>query len=244
LLGLINQVSIVVPTLNAATTLPYCLDPLVGVGEIIVTDGGSTDDSRAVAEKYGARWLTSAPGRGAQLRKGAAAAAGDWLLFLHADTVLDRDWDAAAEQHMGKAPEAAGYFRFRLNSPAWQARMIEAGVRLRVRMLALPYGDQALLIRRDVYGHAGGYRPLPLLEDLDLVRRLGRRRLREIRCDAVTSAARWREDGWLSRSTRNGVCLALYYAGASPERIAGLYAGPERARREQSGTGPADLRVR
>jgi rSAM/selenodomain-associated transferase 2 len=220
---LIGSVSVVIPTLNAAASLADCLARLDGAREVIVVDGGSDDETRPIARQKGARLITSPPGRGAQLGAGADAATGDWLLFLHADTLLGSDWRTAAERHMTSAPDAAGYFRFRLQSNAWQARLIEAGVKLRVALLKLPYGDQALLIRRDVYDRIGGFRPLPLLEDVDLVRRLGRNRLRVIQSDAVTSAARWQQDGWLRRSARNAACLALYLAGASPERIAPLY---------------------
>jgi hypothetical protein len=167
--------------------------------------------------------VTSPRGRGVQLRAGAEEATGEWLLFLHADTLLGSGWRDAADRHMSNAPHAAGYFRFRLQSDAWQARLIEAGVRLRGRLFALPYGDQALLISRELYNRVGGFKPMPLFEDVELVRRLGRRRLRLLQADAVTSAARWQQDGWFARSARNVGCLALYLAGARPERVARLY---------------------
>lgn len=191
--------------------------------EIIVVDGRSSDDSELIARQHGARTIVSQRGRGIQLHAGAQAASGDWLLFLHADTLLGFHWRSAADQHITTAPHAAGHFRFRLASDAWQARLIEAGVRLRVRLLGLPYGDQALLISRELYHKVGGYKPLPLLEDVDLIRRLGRRRLRPVQADAVTSAARWQQDGWFVRSVRNIACLALYLAGASPNSVARLY---------------------
>jgi hypothetical protein len=111
-----------------------------------------------------------------------------------------------------------------LDDPAWQARLLERAVALRVRWLRLPYGDQGLLISRALYEAVGGYHPLPLMEDVDLVRRIGRGRLRVLDVAAVTSAERWRRDGWLGRSLRNLSCLALYTLGVSPERIARLYA--------------------
>ncbi len=210
--------------MNAAGTLPACLDGLQGAEEVVVVDGGSTDETRAVAQAHGA-WLIPAPkGRGVQLRAGAEAATGDWLLFLHADTRLAEGWRKAVQRHVDDAPRAAACFRFRLQSNAWQARVLERGVTARVRLLALPYGDQALLISRTLYDKIGGYRPLPLMEDVDLVRRIGRSRLRMLDVEAVTAADRWERDGWFSRSARNLACLALYGAGVSPERVARLYA--------------------
>jgi rSAM/selenodomain-associated transferase 2 len=224
--------SIIIPTLDAAATLSWCLGRLSGAHELIVVDGGSSDDSRRIAQQHGARLLASPRGRGVQLRAGAEAAAGDWLLFLHADTLLGSGWNEAVERHMANQPHAAGHFRFRLQSDAWQARLIEAGVRLRARLLRLPYGDQALLIQRGLYERIGGYKPLPLFEDVDLVRRLGRGRLRLLQADAVTSATRWQQDGWLARSARNIACLALYLAGVSPQRVARLYGRSRNGRRE------------
>ena len=124
---------------------------------------------------------------------------------------------------MAGRAESAAFFSFRLDDLAWQARLVEAGVRLRVGLLALPYGDQGLLVPRRLYDQVGGFRPLPLMEDVDLVRRIGRGRLSVLEADAVTSAERWRRDGWGRRSARNLACLALYRSGVSPERVARLY---------------------
>lgn len=221
-----ERLSIVIPTLNAAKTLPSCLAQLGSAHQLVVVDGGSSDDTRGIAKEYGALLLQSPRGRGTQLRTGADAASGDWLLFLHADTVIGPGWSEAVERHCSSHAEAAGYFRFRLQSDAWQARVIEAGVAFRASIFGLPYGDQGLLVSRKLYRQIGGYKPLALLEDVDLVRRLGRRRLGPLAADAVTSAERWERDGWFARSARNLACLALYLAGASPRRVARIYHQP------------------
>lgn len=217
------MLTIVIPVLNAAASLGPCLAALNGADEIIIVDGGSTDDSAGIASRAGARVMTAPRGRGTQLRTGGAAARGDWLLFLHADTQLGAGWREAVAAHIATASDCAGTFDLRLDDVAWQARVIERGVALRVRLLGLAYGDQGLLISRHLYDEVGGFRPLALMEDVDLARRIGRHRLRRLTATALTSAERWHRDGWIRRSARNLACLALYAAGMAPARIARIY---------------------
>jgi rSAM/selenodomain-associated transferase 2 len=217
------EISVIIPTLNAAATLSATISVLGTVGEILVIDGGSRDGTAAVAEQAGARVIATPRGRGRQLEAGIAAAKGDWLLLLHADTGLTQDWRAAAAAHMRDHPGKAAYFRFALDSDAAKARRLERLVAWRCRVLALPYGDQGLLIRRDTLRDAGGMRPLPLMEDVDLIRRLGRGRLAGLQAGAMTSAVKWERDGWYRRSCRNLVCLALWHLGVPPGRIARIY---------------------
>ncbi|MHB1219888.1 MAG: TIGR04283 family arsenosugar biosynthesis glycosyltransferase [Alphaproteobacteria bacterium] len=224
-----SQLSVVIPVLNAARTLPACLAALSRWPdvEILVSDGGSSDDSTVVAVQNGARIVAGSPGRGAQLARGAAVATGDWLLFLHADTVLDQVGTRAAQEFIADPANArrAAYFRLALDDADPRARRIERFAAWRCRAWALPYGDQGLLISRAFHDSLGGYRPLPLMEDVDLVRRIGRARLVMLDGTAVTSAARYRRDGWLARPLRNLFCLALYFAGVPPRAILPLYAG-------------------
>ena len=217
------MLTVVIPTFNAGDSLAACLAALDGADEVIVVDGGSTDDSAAIAKRMGAHVLSAPRGRGTQLRAGGEAARGDWLLFLHADTLLATCWCKAVATHVATAPGCAGHFDLRLDDHAWQARVIERGVAMRVRLLALPYGDQGLLISRRLYEEVGGFHPLALMEDVDLVRRIGRRRLRHLDATALTSAVRWRRDGWLRRSGRNLACLALFGLGVASTRIARFY---------------------
>ena len=220
------KISAIVPALNAAEHLPACLAALSEADEIIVVDSGSSDATNAVARELGARLIDAPRGRGSQLAAGAEAATGDALLFVHADTRLTAGWAELAQRHLAGSPRPA-CFRFRLDDAAWQARVIERGVALRTRLFGLPYGDQGLLIRREAYERSGGYRPLALLEDVELHRRVGRPVM--LGADAVTSAERWRRDGWARRSLRNLACLALWQAGVSPDWLAALYDRPRRA---------------
>jgi rSAM/selenodomain-associated transferase 2 len=217
------KISIVIPTLNAAASLPATLAVLAPVFEIIVADGGSTDATAAVARVGGATVITAQRGRGAQLAAGIAAASEDWLLLLHADTRLTPGWHAEAAKHIAENPEKAAWFRFTLDSADPRARRLERLVGWRCRILALPYGDQGLLIHRETLGAVGGMRALPLMEDVDLVRRLGRHRLIGLNAGAVTSAAKWERDGWYRRSARNLLCLSLWHLGVPAARIARFY---------------------
>ena len=119
--------------------------------------------------------------------------------------------------------DKAAYFRFGLDDGSASARRLEAMVAWRSRALALPYGDQGLLISRELYERIGGFRPLPIMEDVDIVRRLGRRRLHALAGRAVTSAAKFRRRGYLLRSTRNLFCLALFFLGVPTPLIARIY---------------------
>jgi len=218
------------PTLNAAVELPATLEPLVAgavdglVAQLVIADGGSGDQTLAIADAAGADIVRTEAGRGAQLAAGAARARGDWLLFLHADTRLDPDWVGKVRDFVGRnGPEYAGYFRFALDDERLRARLLERVVALRSRLLALPYGDQGLLISRRLYDRIGGFEPLPLMEDVAIARRLGRKCLRPIGARAVTSAARYRREGYLRRGMRNLACLTGYFVGIAPDRLVRFY---------------------
>jgi rSAM/selenodomain-associated transferase 2 len=222
------MLSVVIPTLQAGGTLAATLDAVtgaVGVGEVVVADAGSTDATRAIAAEAGARVIAAPRGRGMQLAAGAAAATGDWFLFLHADTVPAPGWDGAVGSFIGDPAhgERAAVFRFALDDPSPAARRLERWVDWRTRGLGLPYGDQGLLIARDFYTAVGGFKPMPLMEDVDLVRQIGRSRLAVLDVAAVTSAARYRKDGYMRRGLRNLTCLSLFFLGVDPRRIERFY---------------------
>lgn len=222
-------VSVVIPVLDAADRIGPTLSTLTEglmegvIAELVLADGGSADDIAGLAEAVGADLIAAPRGRGTQLAAGADATRAPWLLFLHADTVLSPGWARAVAAHLEQGRDCAGYFRLRFQSPAAMARVVERWANLRARLFGLPYGDQGLLIHRDLYARLGGYPALPLMEDVALARRLGRRRLRALASDAVTSAERYERDGWLLRGWRNLSTLVLYFLGVSPERLAQRY---------------------
>jgi rSAM/selenodomain-associated transferase 2 len=226
------MISVVIPTLNAEKTLARCLERLIPgvvvgtVREVVIADGGSTDETAAIAEATGATFIEAPQGRGSQLAAGAAVARGDWLLFLHADTVLEQGWEAEAASFIERAMpgrERAASFRFALDDFEPAARRLEALVALRCRLFALPYGDQGLLISKRHYRKIGGFKPMALMEDVDIMRRIGRNRLVMLRARAITSAERFRSEGYLRRSGRNLSILLLYALRVPPRVLARLY---------------------
>ncbi|HQT63606.1 MAG: hypothetical protein B7Z75_06860 [Acidocella sp. 20-57-95] len=215
------MLSVVIPTLNAAHTLPACLTSLAPgqhlIGEIIIVDGGSRDETLRYAGT--AKIIHAPPGRGGQLRAGIAAASGAWLMLLHADTQLSTNWPEAVA---GLGAAEAGYFRLKFISRHPMARLIERGAALRCLLFKLPYGDQGLVISQNLLAQGGGMPDLPLMEDVALVRRL-RRFLRPLPAAANTSAERYERGGWVRRPLKNLFCLALYFLGVPPAKIKRLY---------------------
>lgn len=218
-------ISIVIPTLNAAEALLESLPALMEglhtglVRELIVTDGGSTDQTLEIAEEAGAEIVTGTPSRGGQLQRGCAVAKGEWLLVLHADTVLQEGWSKDVGEHLPTGNPAAFLLTFQASGfwPAWVA----GWANMRSRVFSLPYGDQGLLVSRRAYDKATGYPDQPLMEDVALVRALPRITLLNTR--AVTSADRYARAGWVRRGARNLWTLIRYFLGADPERLAQAY---------------------
>ncbi len=227
-------ISVIIPVLNDAAALRRALDALVTDGrvEVIVVNGGRRDREMLAMEQEwrSVRWLVSGPGRGRQMNFGAREARGEWLLFLHADTRLSPGWIDELAAVADDDTIVGGSFRFRLDVDSWWARAIERGVAIRVRVGNLPFGDQALFVRRGAFAALDGYAEWPLMEDVDLVRRLRHSgRLHHSRRPAVTSARRWEADGWMHRSARNVALLLLFFAGVSPAWLARHYQ-PRRGR--------------
>lgn len=223
-------ISVIIPTYNAAAEVGPCLAALVPgavsgqVRELIISDGGSTDDIAEIAEGSGAEFVSGPQGRGGQLARGADQAKGPWLLFLHADTVLDDGWIDAVGRFVAQARvDQAASFTFALSDPDPQARRIEKWARRRARWFGLAYGDQGLLINKQHYQSLGGFPDQALMEDVALVRRIGKRNLSILPVAAQTSPTRYRRDGYWKRPLKNLMLVSLYLLGVPADRLARLY---------------------
>jgi rSAM/selenodomain-associated transferase 2 len=211
----------VLPTLNAGENLDLLLSQLSDQGiKVIVSDGGSEDNTLEAALKNDARLVLGSPGRGSQLKRGAKwAGECDWFLFIHADSRLEDGWYERLQTHIRDHPNKAGYFNLRFDSPRFAARIIELCVKIRCGLFALPYGDQALFISRAQYDAVGGYSPMALFEDVHLVQAIGRTGLRRMDGVIVTSADKFERDGYFSRGWRNFRLLRRYLKGEPIERL-------------------------
>jgi rSAM/selenodomain-associated transferase 2 len=223
------MISVVIPTLDAEATLPDTLSALIPasvdglVREVIVVDAASQDRTREIADWAGADVIAARPGRGGQFATGAAWARQPWLLFLHSDSVLDPGWEREASHFIEKVDKdpsrtAAAVFRLALDDEGFAPRLLEGLARLRSAALRLPYGDQGLLVPRRLFEAVGGYRDLPAGEDVDLARRLGRRRIKLLRTRAVSSARSYQEEGYLRRILSDQLSLVQHAVRVSPAR--------------------------
>lgn len=220
-------VSIVIPTLNAAAGLPRCLEALMEavaeglIREVIFTDGGSQDKTLEIAEACGALLVSGPASRGGQLKRGCAVANGEWLLVLHADTCLKPGWAQVVSAHIKDKNSPVACFRLTFDSPVFAASLVAGWANWRSRWFGLPYGDQGLLIRSDHYQNCGGFNDQPLMEDVDLVRRVGR--ITILTAVASTSAEKYLREGWITRGFRNLTVLLRYFLGVSPEKLSRIY---------------------
>jgi rSAM/selenodomain-associated transferase 2 len=217
-------ISVIVPVLQDTEALGQLLGalPIYPDVEIIIVDGGADPMIDALVQpRSDVRVLRTTAGRGHQMNVGAQQARGTWLIFLHADSQPPPEWINEVRNAAQDTGTVGGWFQFQLDSGAWQARTLEWLVALRVRLLRLPYGDQGFFVRRSVFEAMGGYRPWPIMEDVDFIARLVRvGPVRRSHVRLRTSARRWERDGWLRRSGRNLILLCLYFLGVSPETLA------------------------
>ncbi len=223
--GSADSISIIIPTLNEERVIGETLCGLDGsdIAEIIVVDGGSEDATVEIAMAAGTRVLRERANRGRQQNAGAAHASGDILLFLHADTSLPRGFECQVRETLSGVRVCAGAFRFGTDQGGWRMRVVEWMVDLRSRLIELPYGDQAIFLRTETFRGLGGFAEIPLMEDLDLVRRLKRvGRVALADGTAVTSARRWKQEGFLRLTWTHQLCILGYYLGVRLDRLAHL----------------------
>jgi hypothetical protein len=220
------SVSVVIPALNEAEQLGQTLSALTASPdvEVIVVDGGSSDATLAIARAAGVRALAARPPRAVQMNAGAAAAAGDILLFLHADTRLPAGFQEPVRRALASPRVAAGAFRLGIDSAGWGLRIIERAANWRSRFLQMPYGDQALFLHRDTFWELGGFPAMSIMEDFEFIRRLQRRgRIATVSDSVKTSPRRWLQVGIGKTWLINQAIIAAYCLGASTERLASWY---------------------
>jgi uncharacterized protein len=242
-----RTISVIIPTLNEAAQLARALEHAAAgqPKEIIVADGGSSDDTARIAEAGGAKVLRTEANRARQMNAGAAVALGETLLFLHADTRLPGNYANPLLVALRQPDVVGGAFRFRIGNSFPGRRLVESTTNLRSQLWRLPYGDQALFVRRWAFDELGGFPDLPIMEDYEFVRRLRRLgRLALLKEAVLTSGRRWQRLGFLRATLINKLVILGYHCGVPPVKLAALYRG--RTSRTHSGlartaTGPTTI---
>jgi rSAM/selenodomain-associated transferase 2 len=228
-----SSISVIIPTLNEADNLGATLGPLQNIAEleIIVADGGSSDATTRIAKAAGARVITSRPGRSFQQNGGAAAATGDILLFLHADTLLPIGFDQMVRACLERDTVAAGAFKLSIDMGGIRKSFIETMANYRSKLLQLPYGDQALFMTRENFVKVGGFPEIEIMEDFALVgklRKLGR--VETLSAAVITSGRRWQKLGIFRTTLINQAIVIGYLLGLSPTSLASWYRISSKAR--------------
>ncbi|MDH3975598.1 MAG: TIGR04283 family arsenosugar biosynthesis glycosyltransferase [Deltaproteobacteria bacterium] len=219
-------ISVVIPALNEEGSIEATLEAAKNAAtvEVIVADGGSSDNTAEICRSCGVRVINSPPGRGPQMNAGAKASKGDIILFLHADTLLPSGYDGTVRAALIDKNTVGGTFSFALSRSSRVFSLITFMVNLRSKLMGLPYGDQAIFVRRSEFEKLGGFNPVPIMEDVAFIRALKKLGKIKIVDDAViTSSRRWEKEGWLKTTVRNQVLLYLYLLGVSPERLYRFY---------------------
>jgi rSAM/selenodomain-associated transferase 2 len=239
------KISVIIPTLNEELRLRRTLDSIPKGTEVVVADGGSTDRTIEIARRHDVQVVEGPPGRGSQMNRGAASTTGEVLLFLHADCELAPGAFEAIATALDHPRNVAGSFRLGISPDTWGYRLVGYGSNFRASVLGLPYGDQAIFVRRTIFEAIGGYPEIPLMEDVILVRRL--RRMGKLTCvkHTVTTGPRhWQHLGPFLTTLLNWTTVGLFFLGVSPSRLAPIY---HRLRKGKKGSGtflPGEMRTK
>ena len=221
-----NRISIIIPAINEANTIARTIES-IGSGdnkEVIVVDGGSNDDTVSIATSLGAIVITSPPPRARQMNRGAAQSTGNVLVFLHADTRLPKKFEDFIFNSFNPPKMVAGAFELRIDSPMPSLRFIECLANWRSRYLKIPYGDQAIFVSSKVFQDLEGFSDIPIMEDVELIRRLRKKgNIVILPAPVFTSARRWQNVGILKTTLINQLVIAAYVMGIAPEVTARWY---------------------
>jgi len=220
----LSNISIIIPTINEAKNLPLLLSDLSIIqkeGEIIIVDGGSEDKTIDIAKIHGARVFKSKErNRGLQLNTGAKNAKGNWLIFLHADTRLSNNWFIELSSILKEEKKYIYYFKFKINHKKIIYRVLEILVNFRSKHLKQPYGDQGLIIHRTTYFQSNGFRKIPLMEDVDFLRRLNNKKnLRQLNLPIFISSRKWEQTNIFLQALKNWNFRRRWLKGESTKSL-------------------------
>ena len=219
-----SKISIIIPTINEANNLPLLLSDLSSIqkeGEIIIVDCGSEDKTVDIANIYGAKvYKSEERNRGLQLNIGAKNSKGDWLIFLHADTRLTHDWFKKINSFLNGDKNYIYYFKFKINNEKIVFRVLEILVNLRSQFFKQPYGDQGLVIHRTTYFKNNGFRKIPLMEDVDFLRRLkNKKKLKQLNLPIFISSRKWEKTNIFLQALKNWNFRRRWLKGESTKSI-------------------------
>ena len=218
------RISIIIPTINEANNLPLLLSDLSinnEEGEILIVDSGSKDKTIDVANIYGAKvYKSKERNRGLQLDMGAKNSKGEWLIFLHADTRLNHDWLTTTKSVLKGNKNLIYYFKFKINDKKIIYRVLEVLVNLRSKYFKQPYGDQGLIIHRSIYLKNGGFRKIPIMEDIDFLKRLNNKKdLKQLNFPVFTSSRKWEKTSIFLQAIKNWNFRRRWLKGESVKSI-------------------------
>ena len=219
-------ISIIIPTRNEAESIEKLLPDLLEISEVelLVVDGGSSDNTVDIAKSLGVKVLETSPGKAQQMNEGAEAARGDILLFLHSDTHLASGFAEHVREILNQPGVAAGAFQLSIDGKDFGLRIIEWLVNFRSRVMQMPYGDQGIFVTANMFFSVGAFPPQPIMEDFELMRRLKKRgKVKILPLHANTSARRWERLGILKTTVMNQAIILGYFLGISPEKLADWY---------------------